>query len=90
MRGYITDDVPFGSPDNEYPAYDTAACDNARPSSIAYDANEIDEYDSMFPTKNEEYPILVLDPTDQYTFLDNAPFLRIMDESSPIVSVVNV
>ena len=44
----------------------------------------------MFPTKNEEYPTLVLDPTDQYTFLDKAPFLRIMDESSPIVSVVDV
>ena len=34
--------------------------------------------------------MLALDPTAQYTLADNAPFFNIMEESDPVVSVVDV
>ena len=48
------------------------------------------EYVNTFPTKNDAYPRLTDVPTAQWTFLDNAPFFNIMEESSPVVSVVAV
>ena len=44
----------------------------------------------MFPTMKAEYPMLVVEPTAQNTFFDKAPFFRIIDESDPVVSVVDV
>jgi hypothetical protein len=42
------------------------------------------------PSTNAEYPMLTVDPTAQNTFFDNAPFVSIIDESVPVMSVVVV
>ena len=90
MLGYSTIEVPLGKLDVPYPTYVAEANVNARPSSIAKDANEIDDNEMIFPAIKALYPILVVVPTLQKMFFDKAPFFRIMDESVPSVSVVIV
>ena len=88
--GYTTAEVPFDEDIGEYPAKLIDVMERACPSRAAYGANEIEVTAKMFPTKNEAYPRLTVDWMAQKTFFANAPFIRIIDESSPVIKVVVV
>ena len=74
----------------EPPSKETAAIASPRPTMLDDVPYVIDTCARMVPTKLLDPPIVALVPTDQYTFLANAPFCRIKEVAPAVIMVVEV